>query len=239
MLNPQLKAEEVGAVLEYSRARVAVVAASSLEAFAAAGAHARRLKHLLVVDGHAGSHASFAELAARVPDILENEPTHRDDPALWLFSRGTTGRPKAVVQTHPSYANTTELYAKGTMGYRESDVILSVPKLFFGYATGANLFFPFAVGATSVLFPEHPTAELLFEKIHRHRPTILVNVPTMVNQMLADPSPLERDLTCLRFAISAGGAQPPGAIIRGGGEVGAGRPAGTRVAVHAEQSPTD
>lgn len=208
MVNPQLKAEEVAALLDYTRAAVAVVAASSLEAFEPAVTRARRLKHLLVVDGHAGRHASFDEMATRVPDILENEPTHRDDPALWLFSGGTTGRPKAVVQTHQSYANTTELYAKGTMGYRESDVILSVPKLFFGYATGANLFFPFAVGATSVLFPEHPTAEVLFEKIRRHRPTILVNVPTMVNQMLAHPSALEQDLTCLRFAISAGEALP-------------------------------
>ena len=208
MVNPQFKAEEVAAVLDYTRATVAVVGAASLEAFAAAAPRARRLKHLLVADGPAGRHASFDELAARVPDTLENEPTHRDDPALWLFSGGTTGRPKAVVQTHLSYANTTELYAKGTMGYRESDVTLSVPKLFFGYATGANLFFPFAVGAASVLFPERPTADVLFEQIRRHRPTILINVPTMVNQMLAHPSALEQDLTCLRFSISAGEALP-------------------------------
>ena len=153
MVNPQFKAEEVAAVLDYTRAAVAVVGAGSLEAFAAAVPRARRLKHLLVADGPAGRHASFDELAPRVPDTLENEPTHRDDPALWLFSGGTTGRPKAVVQTHLSYANTTELYAKGTMGYRESDVTLSVPKLFFGYATGANLFFPLAVGGAAVLFP--------------------------------------------------------------------------------------
>ena len=62
-----------------------------------------------------------------------------------------------------------------------------MPKLFFGYATGSNLFFPFSVGATAVLFPEHPTADVLFEKIRAHRPTILINVPTMVNQMVAHP----------------------------------------------------
>jgi hypothetical protein len=44
-------------------------------------------------------------------------------------------------------------------------VTLSVPKLYFGYATGSNLLFPFAAGASSVLFPEPVTAEVLFEKI--------------------------------------------------------------------------
>ena len=110
------------------------------------------------------------------------------------------------MQTHLSFANTTELYAKGTLGYREDDVTLSVPKLFFGYATGSNLFFPFSAGATSVLFPEHPTPDVLFEKIRRHRPTVLVNVPTVVNQMVSHPDASKQDLSCLRFATSAGEA---------------------------------
>ena len=209
MVNPHLKAEEVAYVLEYTGAVAAVVGAGSLEAFASAGEKARRLKRLLVAGAPAGPHASFEREAADAPDSLDNEPTHRDDPALWLFSGGTTGRPKAVVQTHLSYANTTELYAKGAMDYRESDLTLSVPKLFFGYATGSNLFFPFAVGAAAALFPEHPTAELLFAKIREHRPTILVNVPTLVNQMVAHPEAARQDLSCLRFATSAGEALPP------------------------------
>jgi benzoate-CoA ligase family protein len=188
---------------------VAVVAAATLDAFAAAAGGARWLKRLLVVGGRAEGHASFEEEVASVPDTLDNTPTHRDDPAIWLFSGGTTGRPKAVVQTHLSYANTTELYAKATMRYAESDVTLSVPKLFFGYATGSNLFFPFSVGATAVLFPEHPTPDVLFEKIRTHRPTMLINVPTVVNQMVSHPEASKQDLSSLRFATSAGEALPP------------------------------
>ena len=33
------------------------------------------------------------------PTTRENTRTHRDDPALWIFSGGTTGRPKAAVQS--------------------------------------------------------------------------------------------------------------------------------------------
>jgi benzoate-CoA ligase family protein len=208
MVNPQLKAEDVAYFYAYTRARVAIVHRDTLAAFEQAADGARHLKKLLVVGGDAGRHVSFAAESARVPPTFENEPTHRDDPALWLFSGGTTGRPKAVVQTHTSYANTTELYAKACLGWNEDDVTMSVPKLFFGYATGCNLFFPFAVGATAVLFPEHPTPEVLFAHIRKHRPTILVNVPTMVNHMVGHPDAAAQDLRSLRFATSAGEALP-------------------------------
>jgi benzoate-CoA ligase family protein len=163
------------------------------------------------IGGNLAPPPSFEEEAARAGDAgdrLDNARTHRDDPAIWLFSGGTTGRPKAVVQTHTSYANTTHCYAQTFLGYGEDDVTLSVPKLFFGYATGANLFFPFSVGGSAVLFPEKPTPELLFEKIRRHRPTVLVNVPTMVHHLVSHPEAAAQDLSCLRFAISAGETLP-------------------------------
>ena len=131
-----------------------------------------------------------------------------EDPAIWLFSGGTTGRPKGVVQTHRSFANTTERYGQGILRMGPDDITLSVPKLYFGYATGSNLFFPFSVGATSALFPERCTADKLFEKIEAFRPTVLVNVPTMINHLLAHPGAADRDLSSLRVATSAGEALP-------------------------------
>jgi benzoate-CoA ligase family protein len=104
--------------------------------------------------------------------------------------------------------NTTELFGKRVLGYRPSDRTLSVPKLYFGYATGCNLLFPFSVGGSSILFPERCTADALFEQIRRHRPTILINVPTMVNHMVTHERAAEQDLSCLRVATSAGEALP-------------------------------
>lgn len=208
MVNPYLKPEEIAYFFEYTRAKVAVVHHAELPAFAEAARGSRHLKCLVDVGGNTPGHPSWGELSVHAPDRLLNFPSHRDDAAIWLFSGGTTGRPKAVVQTHTAFANTTECYAKRTLGYRESDVTLSVPKLYFGYATGSNLLFPFSVGATSVIFPERCTAEVLFEQIRRHRPTILINVPTMVNQMVSHPEAKSQDLSCLRFATAAGEALP-------------------------------
>ena len=112
-----------------------------------------------------------------------------------LFSGGTTGRPKAVVQSHRSYAFTTQAYGQRILGLGEDDVTLAVPKLYFGYAMGSNLFFPFSVGASACLFPEKATAESIFAAIARHRPTVLVNVPTMIQQMVSHPGAASRDLS--------------------------------------------
>jgi acyl-coenzyme A synthetase/AMP-(fatty) acid ligase len=58
------------------------------------------------------------------------------------------------------------------------------------------------------LFPERCTAECLFEHIARHRPTILVAVPTMINHMVTYPDAARQELSSLRLATSAGEALP-------------------------------
>ncbi len=152
----------------------------------------------------------------------------RDDPAIWLFTSGSTGRPKAAMHTHRDFAFNTEVYAKGTVGYREDDIAISVPRLYFGYATGTNLWFPFAVGATVGLFSERPTADSIAAAIARYRPTIVTNVPTMLGKLLdLDDELRERgdalDMSCVRFHLSAGEALPEPLlrrfIDRFGGEV--------------------
>lgn len=209
MVNPRLKADNLGRLLDYVEPSLVVVEGEVLAEFETAAAGALCRPGFLVRGAAEGQPAaSYEALIEAASDDWENAPTHRDDPAIWLFSGGTTGLPKGVVQSHTSFANTTELYAKGALGYTADDVTLSVPKLFFGYATGSNLLFPFAVGASAILFPQHPTAEILFEQIARCSPTILINVPTMVNQMLSHPAAADQDFSSLRFATSAGEALP-------------------------------
>ena len=220
MLNPFLRREEIEYFFRYTRGAVLFTDSARARAFGGAAAHGegkpgtaagipwapgvRGPRDTFIVDER-----GFRERLATGSAALDPFPTHRDDPALWLFSGGTTGRPKGVVQTHASFANTTECYGKGVLGLTASDITLSVPKLYFGYATGSNLFFPFSVGATAALFPERCTPEVLFEKIETFRPTLLVNVPTMIRGMVAHPNAAQRDLSSLRLATSAGEALPP------------------------------
>ena len=201
MVNPDAPAELLQYFFEYTRATAAFVPQSRRDAFTAAAApHHVRLYAV-------GSPEFDSRLAALPADYVPFD-SHRDDAAIWLFSGGTTGRPKGVVQTHRSFANTTELYGKRVLGLTPDDITISVPKLFFGYATGSNVFFPFSVGASCVLFPDRCTPEALVERIERHRATVLINVPTMIQQMLVHASARRERLSSLRLATSAGEALP-------------------------------
>ena len=58
-----------------------------------------------------------------------------------------------------------EWYARGVLDLREDDVVLPVPKLFFGYARDLAALYPFGVGAAGIVFPERTTPERIFELI--------------------------------------------------------------------------
>jgi benzoate-CoA ligase len=220
MVNIILPTADYEYYLDYTRAKVAFVHSSVMDRFAPAAARSRYLKHTVVVgDGLSGSLmglegqssvVSYEEVAALASDNLETAPTLRDDLAIWLFTSGSTGHPKAAVHLQHDLPYNTECYARQVLGINENDITLSVPKLFFGYATGTNLLFPFAVGGAAALFSERSTAETMFRMIEKYRPTILTSVPTMINAMLQIEGARDRyDLSCLRFCLSAGEALPP------------------------------
>lgn len=212
MVNPLLPAEDLAYYVEYTRCRVLFCDADVAQKLAPLLERFQLLKGLIVLGDNVPRHArvhAYADAVGRASDRCEAFPTTKDDPAYWLFTSGSTGKPKAAMHLHHDFPWNCERYAKQVLGYHQDDVTLSVPRLFFGYGTGTNLFFPFAVGATTVLFPEKPTPEVLFEHVQKFRPTILTSVPTSINAMVSHPDASKYDLSSLRFVISAGEALPP------------------------------
>lgn len=219
MVNPLLPADDYKYYLDYTRARVAVIHHSQSDTFRAAAADSRYLRTVLVVGSKDESieqpargprWISFQQLTAAQSNECTRADTHRDDIAIWLFTSGSTGNPKGAVHLQHDLPYNTEVFAKATVGVNENDLTVSVPKLFFGYATGTNLLFPFAVGGATALFSERSTPEKLFAMIERYRPTILTTVPTMINSMLnaIETGTTSHDLSSLRFCYSAGEALP-------------------------------
>ncbi|MFO0755822.1 MAG: benzoate-CoA ligase family protein [Byssovorax sp.] len=251
MGNPEAPAADLAYLADYTRASVIItnprVAESIAPALAAAELRALILVPEVATGGSVEASLDLAPAAAaalaplapvslrdalahgRASDAPPPRKTRRDDIAIWLFTSGSTGKSKGAVHTHRDFAFNTEVYAKGTVGYRKDDITVSVPRLFFGYATGTNLMFPFAVGATTALFAERPTAEALSAAIVRHRPTVVTNVPTMMGKLLDHDEALAAagqprlDFSQVRFHLSAGEALPPALlnrfVARFGGEV--------------------
>jgi benzoate-CoA ligase family protein len=240
MGNPSAPREDLAYVVDYVKAAVLVTTPEVASALAADLARALHLRAVLLVPDVAtgadpesacdvpGGLRGARFRAATLTDAIragEKDPRalpriHRDDQAIWLFTSGSTGRPKATLHTQRDFAFNTEVYAKRTVGYRADDVTVSVPRLFFGYATGTNLMFPFAVGATTGLFTERATPEAMASAIAMYRPSVVTNVPTMMAKLLDYDDALRArgetplDLHSVRFHLSAGEALPPPLLER-------------------------
>ena len=207
-----LQPKDYAYYLDYTRAGVVVTDAATLERVREAARSSRWLRHVLVVGAPENEllpgEVSFEALASGVPDELEPAATTRDDVAIWKFTTGSTGQPKAAVHPQHSPLLSFDWYARGVLGLLEDDVVLPVPKLFFGYARDLTALYPFGVGAAGIVFPERTTPERIFELVERHRPSVLVQVPTMMAAMVAHPDASKQDFSSLRLCTSAGEALP-------------------------------
>ncbi len=211
-VNTLLKSSDYQYMLKNSRARVAIISQSlyaQIEAIPKS--ELRYLQHIIIVgeDLPAGT-LNFNQLLEENSPELNAESTDKDDAAFWLYSSGSTGFPKACVHLQHDMVVCSERYAKGILNINDSDRCFSVAKLFFAYGLGNALYFPLAVGATSVLSPGPPKPQHVFETIERHRPTLFFSVPSNFAALLAyhrDDS-REFDLSSVRYAISAGEALP-------------------------------
>jgi benzoate-CoA ligase family protein len=151
----------------------------------------------------AGEH-DFEALAAAQPTDLVATPMSADDEVMWKLTTGSTGKPKACRHVARSPWLSHQWYARGVLDLRPDDIVLPVPKLFFGYSRDLVALYPMGVGAAGILDPRRSTPELIFELAEKHRPTVLVNVPTMMKSMLAHPDAASVDLSSVRLCLSAG-----------------------------------
>jgi len=217
-VNTLLKPTDYEYLLNNSRARVAIVddlLFSSIQAIPLN--RLRYLETIVLVGGHSRpSSLSFTDLTQNSSPALEPQLTSKDDAAFWLYSSGSTGQPKACVHLQHDMVVSTERYAKAILKITDKDRCFSVAKLFFAYGLGNGLYFPLAVGATSILLPGAPKPHSVFEIIEHHRPTLLFSVPSNYVKLLAylAPDGREYDLSSVRHAISAGEALPAAVFHR-------------------------
>src|SRR3989441_875631 len=207
--NTLLKSQDYRYMLNDSRARVAIVSEPLMPQLAAIHRdHLPNLQHVVIGGPQTAGAIGFEQLLAASP-TLEIENTSKDDAAFWLYSSGTTGFPKGAVHLHHDIAFTVACYAQGILGMTAADRTFSVAKLFFAYGLGNALTFPFAVGATTILWPGPPTPPNVYGQIEQQKPTLFFSVPTNYGQLLAHKRDgADFDLSSIRQAVSAGEALP-------------------------------
>ncbi len=215
-VNTLLTVEDYAYMLEHSRAQAVLVSGTLLPALNAAMTRSDHEVLKVIVSGTGSSlgpsELEFEAFLKAHPAALKPASTRADDPGFWLYSSGSTGRPKGTVHSHGNPYWTAELYGKGVLALKESDVCFSAAKLFFAYGLGNALSFPMSVGATTILMAERPTPEAVFKRwrgaIGGQRPTVFFGAPTGYAGMLASPALPASNELALRLASSAGEALP-------------------------------
>jgi acetyl-CoA synthetase len=191
-----------------SGAYLAIVEASLLDRFTPETIAGTQLSALLVVNGEPKGSEPVPAIGA-VPWLgdfsteLAEAVTSRDDMAFWMYSSGTTGRPKGIVHLQHDLAYTAESYGRRVLGLRPDDIAFSVPKIFFAYGLGNTLTFPFAAGASSVVLAGRPEPAAIYETVRRFRPTVFFGLPTLYTALAKDASAAAADLSSVRLCISA------------------------------------
>ena len=164
---------------------------------------------IIVGEPRQASHLSFHDIVDRCSDKLESAYTTVDDAAFWNYTSGSTGVPKGAVHLQHDIFTCIDNYAVGVLGMTSADVVLSASKLFFAYGLGNTIFYPFGVGAASILLPERPLPETILGTISKYRPTVFCGVPTLYASLLQVADAEKRyDLSSLRICTSAGEALP-------------------------------
>jgi len=198
---------ELSTMLVDSRARVLCVStefAAAAEVALAAGSEVERV----IVDGDVNRPWLRWHELRELGEPGDAYPTWADSPALWLYTSGTTGKPKGAMHRHGSVRDVAELYGRGVLDVRPDDRCLSVPKLFFAYGLGNSAFFPLSAGATTILARARPTPQVVAALVAATRPTLFFGVPTFYSALLNSDIP-DDTFSSVRQGVSAGEPLPP------------------------------
>ena len=144
-----LSTPDVAFILADSEARAVICDTTTADIVLGALETSKRT--CIVVGGRTGSGvASWDDVCGR-PATLDPARTTGEDMALWLYTSGTTGIPKAVMHRHRHLKVQPDGLASQVLGMGPDDVVLSVSKMFFAYGLGNSVYLPAATGASAVI----------------------------------------------------------------------------------------
>ena len=152
---------QIAVLLRDSRAKILFTTLHYLAAAGEAAKASGSSSEIVLLHGTAPGVANFDEiLKGSVSAPLPPCPARRPDPAVILYTSGTTSDPKGVVLTHGNLLAEIEAVL-AVVQLDERDCVLGVLPLFHALAQMANLLLPFAVGAGVVFLESVNTTELL------------------------------------------------------------------------------
>ena len=128
---------------------------------------------------------------------------HGSDPAVILYSGGTTGTTKGIVLTNRNFNALGQQVIAANPMFRPGDRMLAAMPLFHGFGLGVCIHTMLSQGGRCILIPRF-TAKSYAKQIVKYRCNFIAGVPTLYEALLRLPSMDGADLSCLKGVFSGG-----------------------------------
>ena len=125
------------------------------------------------------------------------------DPAVILYSGGTTGKTKGILLSNRNFnALGRQVIAANPM-FRPGDKMLAAMPLFHGFGLGVCVHTMLSSGGRCILVPRF-TAQSYAKLITKYRCNFIAGVPTLYEALIRIPDMKNADLSCLKGVFSGG-----------------------------------
>ncbi len=126
-----------------------------------------------------------------------------EDPAVILYSGGTTGTTKGIVLTNKNFNALGQQVIAANPIFAPGDKMLAAMPLFHGFGLGVCVHTMLSQGGRCILIPQF-TAKTYAKDLVKHRCNFIAGVPTLYEALLRLPSMEGADLSCLKGVFSGG-----------------------------------
>ncbi|MFT5443510.1 MAG: acyl-CoA synthetase (AMP-forming)/AMP-acid ligase II [Myxococcota bacterium] len=175
------------------------------------------LERIVALRGTAKNATAFGDFLKEGASVSEQDARDRalavspDDLSDFLFTSGTTGKPKGVMTCHGQNIRSFMAWSE-VVGLREGDRYLIVMPFFHSFGYKAGWLACLMRGATALPHQVFDVPVIL-ERIAKDRINMFPGAPTIYQSMLADPNLKKYDISSLRLAVT-GAAPTPVELIR-------------------------